>query len=200
MEQFRNRAAFLFVHVLQAANANSSVRFGSLQWKIPVSKSAKQVNRVDRLLRHGSISHQISLVTWHSLRTWIVSSSSPLQNSKIELVTLWWHRFFFVGGASRQARHRKCLILLGTLILQFFFQKPLCAVGFDCPCFKKILGFIKHTVGRFCWVNSILCSLPNQSINWSTMTKWNTEDNFSFVWQQLLPNSIFNPLRSLIIN
>lgn len=52
-------------------------------------------------------------------------------------MTFLLHKFFFVGSALQQARHKKCLILLGKLRLHIFFQISLLAAGFDRPGLDK---------------------------------------------------------------
>ena len=139
----------LFVHIPQATYAKISAQFGSWTRKIPVRRSLKQVNRLNRLLRQISISHQISLRTRHSHNAWMVSSTSSPQFSHTSLrVTFRLHKFFFVGSALQQARHRKCLILLRTFRLHFFFQIPLFAAGFDWPDLDKasISGSIRYAL------------------------------------------------------
>lgn len=120
----------------QATKAKISACFGSWLCRIPVSKSLKQVNRVNRLPQHISISHQISLSTWHSHSTCIVFSALPSHISHVSLQRIFrLNKFFFVGSNLQQARHKKCFILLGMSRLHSFFQNPLFAIGFDWPGF-----------------------------------------------------------------
>ena len=113
-----------FVPYLQATKANRSARFGSSKLVIPIHWSLKSTKHMGRWFLRISSSHQTSLSTWQPHKAWTESSTSSSHHSHSAfLVTFLASKFFLVGNESRQALHRKCLILFGTLRDQILLQQ-----------------------------------------------------------------------------